>query len=124
LLQTALASRKGRWLLNSHPGALTEYPVTSWSGEAFTNFRIDRVFPAGNAPLSEGASHLWLLDYKSATLAGAELDAFLTTQTAAYSEKMLRYAGVLRAALNDPRSIRCALYFPALDLIHELSVLD
>jgi ATP-dependent helicase/nuclease subunit A len=124
LLQTALASENGRWILDSHPHALTEYPITAWNGEACTSFRVDRVFPAGSAPLSEGESHWWIVDYKSAALAGKQLEAFMTTQTAAYAEQMLRYAHALRAALNDARPIRCALYFPALDLIHQIAVLD
>ena len=124
LLQIALASEKGRWLVEARDGALTEFALTTTSADSFTGFRLDRVFPAGEALLSEGNSHLWLVDYKSAALAGKQLDTFLATQTAAYAATMAQYAQALRAMLNDPRPIRCALYFPALDLIHELTVLN
>jgi hypothetical protein len=37
---------------------------------------------------------------------------------------MLEYAASLRAMTKDPRPIVCALYFPALDLIHKIATLD
>lgn len=124
LLRQALGSKVGQWVLEDHPESHSEYAVTHWQSGEPISVRLDRVFAAGAAPLSSGETDLWIIDYKSAAMGGAEVKLFLETQAAAYEETMASYARCVNAAWGRGRPIHYALYFPALDRIHELGKLN
>ena len=121
LLQNAIASPMGRWVLAPRPGSLTEFPITHWEDGVAHSLRIDRIFPAGEKLGEAGDSHLWIIDYKSVDAGGRDEDEFLREQVKLYAPAMTRYAQAWRDLGRDPRPVRCALYFPAQDRLETIS---
>ncbi len=106
-LANTLSDPDGQWLLAPHPEAHSESSLTGPEG----TLRLDRTFLAGPTPGSTGTSHLWIVDYKTATHAQTGLDAFLAAEQAKYQPQLEAYAQAL-----TPRGlpIRLALYYPLL----------
>ncbi len=109
-LRNTLSDPDGRWVLAPHPAATTENALTLSSG-SLTTLRMDRTFRAGPAPRSPGNDHLWIIDYKTATLGGRNLQVFLTEQRETCRSQMQSYANVFS---TDPDPLRLALYYPLL----------
>ncbi|MGC2400789.1 MAG: hypothetical protein WA510_13435, partial [Acidobacteriaceae bacterium] len=93
----------------------------SWSGwtdpgggEVVRTLRGDRIFCAGATPGSREKTHLWIVDYKTATHGSAGLEAFLEDEKAAYLPQLEAYAAILRKVHGETRPICLALYYPVL----------
>jgi hypothetical protein len=69
--------------------------------------RLDRVFRAGAAPLSEGSGCLWIVDYKTTTHGAEGVEEFLAKERIKYAPQMEAYARVMKGA-------RVGLYYPML----------
>jgi ATP-dependent helicase/nuclease subunit A len=110
-LRNTLTDPAGQWVLAPHPEAATESSLT-FAEE--TTLRMDRTFLAGPEPLSAGEDHLWIVDYKTAHLAGRNLPDFLAEERAKYAPQMRTYADALAFG---PHPIRLALYYPLLPAI-------
>ncbi len=54
----------------------------------------------------------WIVDYKTGTHEGGDLEAFLDREQERYREQLERYARIM--AGFDSRPVRLALYFPLL----------
>ncbi|QHN04219.1 AAA family ATPase [Granulicella sp. WH15] len=104
-LTAALRDPEGLWLLGPHPAAATEHEQVSLRDGAPHTLRADRVFLAGPTPLSEGESHLWIVDYKTANVEDLEVER------QRHAQQLEGYADEL-AAPGQP--LRLALYFPSL----------
>jgi ATP-dependent exoDNAse (exonuclease V) beta subunit len=119
-LENTLKDPIGLWLISPHVSAATEYAITAQLSPQLSersNIRIDRVFRAGPEPRTSGTTHLWVIDYKTATHGTGGLDDFLDEQRVQYAPQLEAYAAVLaRDAISGtlPPSIRLALYFPML----------
>jgi len=127
-LENLLSDPDGQWLLAPHSGAATELSLTSTDTQVHPaqptslntsvkpiSVRIDRSFRGGPAPHQPGTSHLWIVDYKSASHSAQNVDEFLAEQRAAYAPQLETYARVLAPAQSIPLDrVRLALYFPAL----------
>ena len=109
-LTKVLNHPEGQWLLAPHPQATSESALTS-SDPTQPGIRLDRSFLAGPTPLTIGTTHLWIIDYKTATHGSTNLDSFLTQQRAHYATQLEAYASQL-AATSPP--ILLALYHPLL----------
>ena len=102
----------GQWILSSHPDAASE---VSWAGViagTLHEVRIDRIFRAGNAPLSEGNECWWIIDYKTAHDEGSHPSETLLKLRAIFAPQLELYAGVLRNLHGKDVSIRAGLYYP------------
>ncbi len=110
-LTSTLEDPQGRWILAPHPQSASESALAAWSEEDDTriSIRIDRTFLAGPGPLSTGQTHLWIIDYKTATHGPEGLEVFLDEQQALYRPQLEIYA---RQFTTHP--IRLALYYPLL----------
>ena len=64
----------------------------------------------------------WIIDYKTSSHGGGDLDGFLENEAGRYQDQLLRYREAL--ALTESRPIRTALYFPLLDQLKEVFVPD
>jgi ATP-dependent exoDNAse (exonuclease V) beta subunit len=60
----------------------------------------------------------WIIDYKTSSHSGGDLEGFLASEEERYREQLARYREAL--AINETRPIRTALYFPLLDRLLEL----
>jgi hypothetical protein len=105
-LTNTLRDPQGLWVLRSHEDAASEFALTSWM-ETRSSVRLDRVFRAGAAPLSEGSDCLWIVDYKTTTHGAEGVEEFLAKERMKYAPQMEIYARVMKGA-------RVGLYYPML----------
>jgi ATP-dependent exoDNAse (exonuclease V) beta subunit len=111
-LQFALDDDYGLWILKPHAGSYSESSWTGMLGELPQTLRFDRVFRAGDKPLSEGTSCLWIVDYKTTTHSGPDFASFLSAQRELYREQLEKYARLMGLAHGGELKIRLALYYP------------
>jgi ATP-dependent exoDNAse (exonuclease V) beta subunit len=126
-IENCLASVQGRWVLGKHEDARCEYRITAVLGkvgggmfgtekeadpgqERPRNLILDRTF------IESGTR--WIIDYKTSSHAGSDLEGFLNNEASRYREQLLRYKNAL--SITESRPIKTALYFPLLDRLVEL----
>ena len=136
VLQAALEDQRGQWLLGAKPWARNEWRIRycpdgpGFSGggmpgppgpqAAAATFVMDRVF------LDEDGV-LWIVDYKTSTHDGANLQGFLDQEQQRYRDQLERYARILRqlrvplpglqgtSTVDTSQPVlRLGLYFPQL----------
>ena len=101
-----LRDPRGRWVLERHTEAQCEYAITGLIEGKFCQAVIDRTFVD-----DEGVR--WIIDYKTSSHEGGDVEAFLDNEKMRYQPKLERYARLL--AQEEERPIRLALYFPLLN---------
>ena len=101
-----LRDPKGRWVLERHAEAQCEYAITGLIESKFCQAIIDRTFVD-----DEGVR--WIIDYKTSSHEGGDVEAFLDNEKMRYQPKLERYARLLMQ--QEDRPIRLALYFPLLN---------
>jgi len=104
LVETIRGDR-GRWLLEDHPEARSEWELTAVFGGAVRRFQLDRSF------IGEDGVR-WIVDYKTSSHEGSDLEAFLANEVVRYRPQLERYAEVVSRL--DRRPIRLGLFFPLL----------
>jgi ATP-dependent exoDNAse (exonuclease V) beta subunit len=113
-LEGVLADARGRWILAAdHAEAACELRLTAWLDGEIVNVALDRTF------VDERGTR-WIVDYKTGTHEGGDLDAFLDREQERYREQLERYAKILAGL--DARPVRVALYFPLLRAWREWGV--
>ena len=100
-----VASADGRWILSPHAEASCEVALTALLDGRPCNLVLDRTF------VSDGVR--WIIDYKTSSHSGGDLEGFIESEKARYRAQLERYREAL--ALTENRPIRTALYFPLLD---------
>jgi len=121
-IENCLASEHGKWILAGHEDAECEYAITAV---------LDRVNEpeTGASPVHPKSLILdrtfvengtrWIIDYKTSSHAGGNLQGFLDSEAGRYREQLQAYKNAL--ALNETRPIKTALYFPLLDQLLEVN---
>jgi ATP-dependent exoDNAse (exonuclease V) beta subunit len=94
---------KGRWILAGDGRA--EFALTGQYGGAIESVVLDRV------RIDEDGDH-WIIDYKTSTHEGGNLQGFLKAEVDRYAPQLEKYAALYAA--YSGRQPRCALYFPLL----------
>lgn len=94
---------RGDWILNG-PGE-SELALTGIVDGRPQNVVLDRV------RIDDDGVH-WIIDYKTSTHMGGDLDGFIAAEIERYTPQMTRYAQIYAAYAGEP--VRCALYFPLL----------
>jgi len=133
VLQATLEDQRGQWLLGAKPWARNEWrirycpdgPGFSEGGmpgpqAAAATFVMDRVF-------LDDDGVLWIVDYKTSTHDGANLQGFLDQEQQRYRDQLERYARILRqlrvplpglqgtSTVDTSQPVlRLGLYFPQL----------
>jgi ATP-dependent helicase/nuclease subunit A len=97
-------SRRGRWILEPHEDAHSEYAITGVVDGEVVRGLVDRTFIDGGVR--------WVIDFKTSEHQGGSLETFLDEQQRRYRDQMGRYARILEP-LGNP--VRLGLYFPLLD---------
>jgi hypothetical protein len=106
VLERTLADERGRRLLGAHEVAQSELRLTGVGPDGIVNIVVDRTF------VDEGGTR-WIVDHKTGTHEGADVDAFLDRERERYRTQLERYAALMRGM--DDRPIRLGLYFPLLN---------
>jgi len=108
-LNAMLADEKGCWILDGN--GYCELPLSGlWQGRV-VSVVIDRI-------LLDGDTH-WIIDYKTGTHEGGELETFVNSEVRRYAQQLARYKA-LYCAHSDAPNVRCALYFPQLNTFREI----
>ncbi|MGI8745282.1 MAG: UvrD-helicase domain-containing protein [Bryobacteraceae bacterium] len=106
ILSNALRDPKGRWVLSAHAEAESEYAVTGLIDGKVYRAVIDRTF-------IDEAGVRWIVDYKTSSHEGGDLETFLENEKLRYQEQLERYARLL--SQSETRPMRLGLYFPLLN---------
>jgi ATP-dependent exoDNAse (exonuclease V) beta subunit len=112
-IKNCLASKHGRWILDGHEDARCEYAIMAVLDQKAgpRSMVLDRTFVADGIR--------WIIDYKTSSHAGGDLEGFLDSEKQRYGKQL----GVYRTALEltESRPIKTALYFPLLDRLVEVT---
>jgi len=101
-LGEALDDPRGRWLLGPQANPRNEYRITTVAGGERRMLVVDRLF-------EDEKGRTWIVDYKTSSHEGAEVERFLDEEQVRYREQLESYAAALGQA-----DARRALYFPLL----------
>jgi ATP-dependent exoDNAse (exonuclease V) beta subunit len=108
-MQNVVEDPQGRALLKG--GGATELALTGLVDGQVESIVIDRVH------VDESGQH-WIIDYKTSTHEGGNLEGFLAAECDRYRPQLRKYATIYSAYSGVP--VRCALYFPLLGRLVEL----
>ena len=104
-MRNALDDARGRWLFApDHTDATSEWALAGREGDAIVHVTLDRTFVADGVR--------WIVDFKTGTHEGADVEAFLDREVDRYRGQLERYARLVAAL--DARPIRLGLYYPLL----------
>ena len=108
-LGNTIADSRGNWTLQSHNEARAEWRLTGLQDGTLVNIAIDRTFV-------DAQNVRWIIDFKTGSHEGADVEAFLENEVKRYSEQLETYAKVLSAmyASAPQPPIKLGLYFPML----------
>ena len=107
MINTTVTSHRGRWILENHPEAQCELPLTGVVDGKLIHAVIDRTFVA------EG--YRWVIDYKTSAPARGEAEVeFMNREAEHYREQLNTYTQLLNLQ-SDCLPIKAALYFPVID---------
>jgi ATP-dependent helicase/nuclease subunit A len=109
-ITNCLASEQGRWILENHEDAHCEYAITAVLDGQPRSLVLDRTF------IENGTR--WIIDYKTSSHGGGDLEGFLENEAKRYREQLQRYKDAI--AITETRQIKTALYFPMLDRLLEV----
>jgi ATP-dependent helicase/nuclease subunit A len=108
-LQGVIKDEKGRWLLDGAGHA--ELALSGVVDGAIESGILDRV------RVDDEGTH-WIVDYKTSTHEGGNLDGFLAAEADRYRDQLARYSALYRGYRDA--DVRCALYFPLLQAFVEV----
>jgi hypothetical protein len=100
-LGNALEEPRGRWLLGPQRESHNEYRLTALIEEERRTLVIDRTF-------TDSDGKRWIVDYKTSSHEGADVEGFLEREKERYRAQLERYA----KALGAGEGTRLGLYFP------------
>lgn len=104
-----VSEERGRWLLGAQTEARSELRLSGIADGQRIHVVIDRTFV-------DDRGERWIIDYKTSTHEGGDVEAFLDNEQARYRDQLERYARLMQAggAQGDLQRIRLGLYFPLL----------
>jgi ATP-dependent exoDNAse (exonuclease V) beta subunit len=102
---------RGRWLVAGDGHA--ELALTGVLAGRIESVVLDRV------RIDDDGVH-WIVDYKTSTHEGGDLEGFLAAETDRYRPQLARYSDIYRN--YAAAQVRCALYFPLLQEFVEVDV--
>ncbi|HMF78168.1 MAG TPA: 3'-5' exonuclease, partial [Bryobacteraceae bacterium] len=101
-----LNSKRGRWILQAHAEAKSEWAISGRIQDTIVNGTIDRTF-------RDEQGRLWIIDFKTSAHEGVRVDEFLNEEQRRYRVQLENYATLLSRIAAGP--IWMGLYFPLLD---------
>ncbi len=101
-LASSVEDPRGQWLLGPQRNARNEYRLSTATDGVRRRLVIDRIFED-----ADGAT--WIVDYKTSSHEGSNLDRFLAEEEGRYREQLERYAAAV-----GKKGARRGLYFPLL----------
>ena len=115
-VSATLSDEVGRWILDGDGSA--ELALSGVYGGELVSVVLDRV------RVDDDGTH-WIVDYKSSSHEGGDLDGFLQVEANRYRPQLARYAAIYGAWAETngvAAEVRCALYFPLLKSFVEVEL--
>jgi len=109
-LRATATDPRGRWILSRHMEDQREYSMCGLVGGRVRHFTLDRTFV-------DDAGIRWIIDYKTGSHEGGNLETFLDNEQARYRPQLENYR--LLMSRLDSRRIHLGLYFPMLQAWRE-----
>ena len=106
-----LDDERGRWVLDGE--GFAELSLTGVLEDEVVSVILDRV------RINDDGTH-WIIDYKTSTHEGGNLEGFLQVEADRYKPQLQRYASIYGEWANA--DVKCALYFPLLKKFLEVAV--
>lgn len=100
------------WMLSPRVDAASEMRWTGVINGTIREVRVDRVFRAGSEPLSDGVSHWWIIDYKTAHTIDLDPSKIVLQFRGQFEPQLKIYAEVLRKLHGAKINICAGLYYP------------
>ena len=110
-LKRIVEDATGRWILSAHTDAASELRLTVRGEARLEHLQLDRTF------IDPDTGTRWIIDYKTSTHEGGDIEAFLDSEVLRYGAQLERYASAM--AEIDPAPIRVGLYFPLLGVMRD-----
>jgi ATP-dependent exoDNAse (exonuclease V) beta subunit len=104
----ATRNESGRWILEPREEAESEVRWAGVAGGAVRTVQADRVFKAGDEPLTVSGDVWWIVDYKTAH----EEDVELADLRRRFAPQLEAYARVLRNLRGAEAKVSAGLYYP------------
>ena len=104
-LTHAVSDRRGQWLLGPQRDARNELRMTTIAEGEYIDLVIDRTF-------RDESGQRWVVDYKTSSHEGSDLESFLDSEQERYRAQLDRYAALMRSFDGQP--VKRGLYFPIL----------
>lgn len=112
-LKQTLEDERGRWLLGDQIEARNEYRLGTWGEDGRREWVIDRTFV-------DQQGRRWIVDYKTSSHEGSDIDTFLDREKSRYAPQLERYARLLsHSSMSHHGPIHLGLYFPLLSAWRE-----
>jgi ATP-dependent exoDNAse (exonuclease V) beta subunit len=106
-LNKTLTDQRGRWTLAAHKDARSEWRISGMVEAGLVNVALDRTF-------IDADDVRWIIDFKTGSHEGADVEAFLDNEQRRYSAQLETYAALVQAMSTVQKPIRLGLYFPML----------
>ena len=104
-IRNVVDDERGRWILEQHPGAQSELPLTGNVAGELSNVYLDRTF--------EYQGVRWVIDYKTANVDSENsVQSFIDKEKQRYLPQLEKYRSIASAVFDAP--VQVALYFSAL----------
>ncbi len=127
ILRNSMTSKIGRWILDpGHKDPKNEWALTLKERGEINHLVIDRSFIEQNAINQSSADQgfadksslgqtdvRWIIDYKTGSHQGGDLEGFLESELQRYKPQLERYGRAVSNMENNP--IKLGLYFPAIN---------
>jgi hypothetical protein len=104
----ATTDESGRWILEPREEAQSEIRWAGVTSGAVRNVQADRVFRAGDEPLTVSGNVWWIVDYKTAH----EDDVEIAEMRPRFAPQLETYARVLRNLRGSNAKVCAGLYYP------------
>ncbi|MEO7560605.1 MAG: UvrD-helicase domain-containing protein [Nitrosospira sp.] len=104
-LAQTVTDKRGQWLLGPQRDVYNELRMTAIMEGEHRDLIIDRTF-------RDAEGRRWVVDYKTSSHEGADIEGFLDREQDRYRFQLDRYAALMRMIDDEP--VRRGLYFPLL----------
>lgn len=114
-IENVLHDQRGRWIIDvdeAHRESSSELALSGVMDGVVVNSVIDRTFV-------DAQGIRWIIDFKTSTHEGGDLETFLQSEEQRYRPQLQRYASLMRRWKPD-QPVKTALYFPLLREWREL----
>ncbi len=115
-LALTLGDEVGRWILSPHASAASERALMV-GAPGLRGLRADRTFLAGAEPLTNGTSHIWIIDFKTSTRSSRSDEEFESTEIAKYKPQLEAYASLRRTLPDGHLPIHLGLFYPLVPML-------